>query len=146
MKKLFSVEKALDIAIAGEVDAHKLYVDMAAMVDNAWMRETIERMAQEEWEHKRKLQAARAGRATLKSGEAVELGPDEIPDGSQPKADMNFRDLLAFAIKKEDISCRLYNRLADVFLDPEIKDIFRKLAKEEADHRRRFELQYEDTA
>ena len=59
---------------------------------------------------------------------------------------MTFRDLLAFAIKKENASCNLYKRLAELFSDPERKEVFRKLAKEEADHRRRFEIQYEDIA
>lgn len=146
MKSLFSVKKALEIAIAGEADSYESYMEMSVMVEDAWVRETIEALAQEELEHKKKLQRVKAGKATLEYGEVIELEPDAIPEGGKPKADMTFRDLLAFAIKKENTACKLYNRLADVFADPEIKDIFRKLAKEEEAHRRRFEIQYEEMA
>lgn len=146
MKKLFSIKEALDIAIAGEVEAHKLYIDMAAMVDNPWIRETIEGFAQEELQHRRKLQAVRAGKAVLEGGEAVELGIAETLEDVQPRANMTFPDLLAFAINKEGTSYRLYKRMAEVFSEPELKDLFSKLAKEEAGHRRRFEMQYEDMA
>jgi len=146
MKTLFSVKKALDIAIAGEVDAYKSYIEMAAMAEDAWLREAIEALAREELEHRKKLENVKSGKVTLEYGEAVELEPDQIPRGGKPKPDMTFRELLAFAIKKEDTSCRLYNRLADVFEEPRIKDIFRKLAKEEETHRKRFELQYEQAA
>jgi rubrerythrin len=145
MKSLFSAEKALDIAIAGEIDAYKSYIEMAAMAEDAWLREAIEALAREELEHRKKLEAVKSGKAALEYGEVVELQPDQIPEAGKPKPDMTFRDLLAFAIKKENTSCRLYNRLADVFAEPRIKDIFRKLAKEEAEHRRRFELQYAET-
>ncbi|MHC4808575.1 MAG: ferritin family protein [Planctomycetota bacterium] len=46
-------------------------------------------------------------------------------------------------MKKENISHRLYAIMASVFSEPELKDIFRKLSEEEADHKRRFEIEYE---
>ena len=145
MKKLTTINDVLDIAIAGEIEAHKLYVDMAGMVDNPWLREAIEGMAEEELQHRAKLEAVKRGRIKLARNEIAETGLAETLEKTEPRADMDYRELLAFAIKKEDMSCRLYERLAMIFSKPHIKELFRKLSREEADHKRRFEIQYEDS-
>lgn len=143
VKKLDSVSAVLDFAIAGEIKAYELYMGMAAMVENPWTRSTIESMAQEEKQHRAKLEAVKAGKITLENEQAGDLGIAAAIDEVEPHAGMDYRELLAFAIKKEDMSNRLYARLASVFSQPELKDIFRKLAAEEAEHKRRFEIQYE---
>jgi len=43
----------------------------------------------------------------------------------------------------EDVSFRLYEKMAAIFSGAELKDVFSKLAEEEAEHKRRFEVQYE---
>ena len=143
MTKGFLMKQALDIAIAGEVEAYKLYVEMAEMVENAWTREAIEALAKEELDHRRKLVAVKDGRANLEGSDASEFVAFDLADEARPGANMAFRDLLAFAIRKEDEACRLYKKLSEVFADPEVKELFGLLAQEEADHRRRFERQYE---
>ena len=55
---------------------------------------------------------------------------------------MNYLELLAYAIKKEDSSYRYYTSMASIFSEPELKDIFLKLAKEEANHRQKLETEY----
>jgi len=143
MKKLRSIYEVLDFAIAGEINAHELYTKMAAMVENPWMCRTIEGFAQEELQHRAKLEAVKAGKIALKREEVGDLGIAEMLDDVKPHARMNYRELLAFAIKKEDVSHSLYTTMASIFSEPELKALFRKLAEEEADHKRRFEIEYD---
>ena len=143
MKKLNSIGDILDFAIAGEIKAAELYMEMAAMVDNTWMCKSLEGLAQEELRHRAKLEAVKAGRISLERQDVGDLGFADTLDDIEPHANMDYRELLVFAIKKENVSHRLYSRLASIFSEPELKDTFLRLAKEEEDHKRRFEIQYE---
>jgi rubrerythrin len=143
MKKLSSIGDVLDFAIAGESKAAELYTKMAAMVANPWMRKTLEGLAQEELQHRSKLEAVMAGRIALEREDVGDLGVVETVDDIQPHANMNYRELLMYAIKKENVSHGLYSRLALIFSEPGLKETFEALAKEEAAHKRRFEMQYE---
>ncbi|MHC4753395.1 MAG: ferritin family protein [Planctomycetota bacterium] len=143
MKKLNSIDEILDFAISGEIKAYELYMDMAAMVENQWICKSIEGMAQEELQHQAKLKAVKARKIALKREEVDDLGIADTIENIKPQENMDYRELLMFAIKKENVSHGLYSRLALIFPEPELKDIFLKLAKEEAEHKRRFEMQYE---
>ncbi len=143
MKKLRSINEVLDFAIAGEINAHELYIEMAAMVENPWMCRTLEGFAHEELQHRAKLEAVKAGKTALEREEVGDLGIAEMLEDIKPHASMDYRELLAFAIKKENVSHSLYATMASIFSEPELKDLFRKLAEEEADHKRRFEIEYD---
>jgi rubrerythrin len=146
MKKLNSMSDVLDFAIAGESKAAELYSKMATMPENPWMREALEDFAQEELQHHKKLKAVRTGRTALEREGVGDLGLAEKLDDVEPHPDMDFRDLLVFAIKKENVSQSLYTRLASIFTEPELQETFLKLAEQEAKHKRRFEMEYESLA
>jgi rubrerythrin len=143
MKKLGSVDEVLDFAIAGEIQAQELYLKMSLMVENPWMCRTLEGFAQEELQHRIKLEAVKAGKITLDREKVGDLGIDDTLEDVKPHASMDYPELLVYAIKKENSSHRLYAGLASIFSEPELKDIFLKLAQEEANHKRRFEIEYD---
>jgi rubrerythrin len=143
MKKLSSMNDVLDFAIAGESKAAELYTKMAATADNPWMRKTLEGFAQEELQHHKKLKAVRAGMITLKREGVGDLGLADKLDDVDPRPDMDYPELLVFAIKKENVSHGLYSRLASIFTEPELQETFLALAEQEAEHKRRFEMEYE---
>ncbi len=138
-----SVYEVLDAAIMREIKAQELYTKMSFMVENPWMIKALEGFAGEEHQHRRKLEAVRAGKITLDENEINDLGIDETIEEIEPHANMDYLELLAYAIKKEDSSNRFYKSLASKFSDPELKDIFLKLAQEEANHRRQLEIEYD---
>lgn len=143
MKKLSSMNDVLDFAIAGESKAAELYTKMAATAENPWMRKTLEGFAQEELQHGKKLKAVRAGRITLEREGVGDLGLAEKLDDVEPHADMDYPELLVFAIKKENVSHGLYTRLASIFTEPELQETFLAIAEQEAEHKWRFEMEYE---
>jgi rubrerythrin len=143
MKKLSTMNDVLDFAISGESKAAELYMKMAATADNPWMRKTLEGFAQEEFQHGKKLKAVRAGRIALGREGVGDLGLAEKLDDVEPHPDMDYPELLVFAIKKENMSHGLYSRLASIFTEPELQETFLALAEQEAEHKRRFEMEYE---
>jgi len=55
---------------------------------------------------------------------------------------MNYKELLVFAIKKEETSVRLYSDLANIVGDEESHEVLLELADEEDLHRLRVEIEY----
>lgn len=143
MKRLTSINEVLDFAIAGEVKSQELYMEMAAKAENPWMRKTLERLAQEEQQHRAKLEKVKAGKIALGREQVDDLGIADTLEEIKPDASMDYREFLVFAIKKENRAHKLYARLASIFSEPDLSSLFNKLAAEEADHKRRFEVQYE---
>ena len=58
---------------------------------------------------------------------------------------MSYVELLVVGMKKEEKSRKLYSDLASIAQKQELKDMFLKLAQEEAEHKLRFELEYDLT-
>ena len=143
MKKLRSVDEVLDLAIAGEIQAQELYSKMAFMVESPWMCKTLEGFAQEELQHRKKLEAVKARKITLDGDEVGDLNIDDTLEDVKPHTNMDYPELLVYAIKKENSSQRLYATMASIFSEPDLKDIFLKLAQEEAKHKLRFEIEYD---
>lgn len=144
MKKLSSMSDVLDFAISGESKAAELYTKMAVSAGNPWMRKALENFAEEELQHHKKLKAVRAGGIALEREKIRDLGIAEKLDDTEPHPDMNYPELLVFAIKKENASYGLYSRLASIFIEPpELQETFLALAEQEAEHKRRFEMEYE---
>lgn len=141
--KLSSIGDVLRLAISREIKAQQLYVHMATMVDNPWLQTAIEDIARDERRHKVKLEAVRIGSMDLPHREVEDLGLADILDDIEPHPDMTYRELLALAIKKENSASRLYETMANAWSEPDLKALFKKLAAEEADHKHRFEMQYE---
>ncbi len=90
-----------------------------------------------------KLEAVKAGKITLDREEVGDLDIDDTLEDVKSHTRMDYPELLVYAIKKENSSHRLYATMASIFSEPELKDIFLKLALEEANHKRRFEIEYD---
>ena len=102
------------------------------------MTRICEEFAKEELEHKAKLELE-----LMKQGEIVrELDISAYTSEGGSPIDMNYEELLAFAIKKEQTAIDLYTDLAEIVKDNESRDVLLDLAKEETTHKLRFELEY----
>ena len=143
MKKINTMSDVLDFAIAGESKAAELYMKMAATAKSPWMRKALEGFAQEELQHGKRLKAVKAGSVALRSEGISDLGLAEKLDDVEPDPEMNYPELLVFAIKKENVSQGLYTRLASIFTEPELQATFLAIAEQETEHKRRFEMEYE---
>lgn len=140
-----SVEDILDFAIERETEAHDFYTELAERMDRPEMREIFEGFAIEELGHKAKLEAVKEGELTI--GNEKEPPSLEIADylvDVEPTSDMSYADALVLAMKKEKAAYRLYLDLSAVAELEEFTDMFLALAGEEAMHKLRFELEYDD--
>jgi len=145
MGKFSSVDEVLDFAIARESEANLLYVRLADMVKKPELAKILRDLAVEEAEHRVKLETVKAGKAAIEEDEVGNLNiADYVPD-VEPHPNMDYAELLIVAMKKEDLSYKLYVNLAAISMKEELRDTFLKLAQEEAGHRLRFEIDYDLT-
>ncbi|MFC1693196.1 ferritin family protein [Candidatus Latescibacterota bacterium] len=146
MKTWSSVEEVLDFAICEEEGAVKFYTRLAEQVNNVAMRYVFEDFAREEKGHKKKLLAVKAGKSLEQAGQAVQdLKIADYLVDIKPSPDMTYIDALIVAMKKEKTAFKLYNDLAAATKDENIKKVFLELAQEEAKHKLRFEIEYDDS-
>ena len=145
MENFESVDEILDFAIGREIEAIRLYIDLAGKVNKPEMREVLKDFAREEQEHKIKLEDAKAVGMVLRDEEVASLGIADDVEGGEFHPDMSYADILLFAIKKEDASVKLYTNMAKIAQDEEVKDMLLQLAQEETEHKLRFEVEYDLT-
>jgi len=146
MKAWSSVEEVLDFAIREEEDAEKFYTRLAEQVNNVAMRYVFEDFAREEKGHKKKLLAVKAGKSLGLAGQTVQdLKIADYLVDIEPSPDMTYIDALIMAMKKEKAAFKLYIDLAAATEDEKIKIVFLELAQEEAKHKLRFEIEYDDS-
>jgi rubrerythrin len=143
MRSFGSVDEILDFAIGREIEAIRLYTDLAGKVENPQMRKVLKGFAREELEHKEKLETVKVEGIVLQEEEVGSLGFADDIEGGEVRPDMSYSDVLILAMKKESVSVNLYSDLARMAQDEELGDMFSALAQEEAEHKLRFELEYD---
>jgi rubrerythrin len=141
-----TMEEILDFAIAREQEAVDFYTDLAAKVKSPAMKDVFVQFAGEERGHKAKLTAVKAGKRVLVTAKPVmDLKIGDYLVSETPTPDMDYREALILAMKKEKASFRLYNDLAARAGDAELREVLLALAQEEAKHKLRFEIEYDDS-
>jgi rubrerythrin len=140
-----SVDAILDFAIQKEEEASQLYSTLAGKAQQPGMKEVLESFSAEEQGHKAKLVAVKEGKQLLSSQQKVldlKIG-DTLVD-VEIKPDLDYQEILILAMKAEKAAFRLYSDLARAIDDAAVKDLFLGLAQEEARHKLRFEVEYDD--
>jgi rubrerythrin len=145
MMQFDSVEQILDFAISKEEEAAQLYTDLAAKVKTPGMKEVFAGFAKEEQGHKTKLVQVKEGKQLLPAEQQIiDLKIGEYLVDIEIKADMDYQEALILAMKAEKAAYRLYNNLAQAAPNESVRALFLSLAQEEAKHKLRFEVEYDE--
>jgi rubrerythrin len=140
-----NVEEILDYAIQREQAAHDFYLDLAKRMERPGMKEIFTQFAGEELGHKAKLQGIRSGkRLLLAEKKVLDLKIADYMVDVDPEAELDYQKALILAMKREKASFRLYNDLARATDDSDTRTTFLALAQEEAKHKLRFEVEYDE--
>ncbi len=140
-----NLEEILDFAIAREQEAHDFYMDLSKKAERPGMEGLFAQFAREEMGHKKKLESVKQGtRSFAPSKQVVDLKIADYLVDVEPSATLTYQNALILAMKKEKMAFQLYTDLAAETEDPEVKAIFEGLAQEEAKHKLRFEVEYDD--
>jgi len=146
MEDFKSIDDILDFAIKDELRASRLYADLAKRSKSSEMAKIFEQFSQEELGHKKKLEAVKSGKQALVPHEKVQdlqIG-DYLVEVKTSRDDLSYQEALIVAMKEEKAAFRLYSDLAARTDDAQVKETFLILAQEEARHKLRFEIEYDD--
>lgn len=145
MKQFESVNDALDYAIGEEEAAAAFYQDLAEKVKQPGMNALLLQFANEEKGHKMKLLDVKSGNLMMKAQQKVtDLKIGDYMVDVEPGPELTYQDALIVAMKKEKAAYRMYVDLSASTENADIKNIFLGLAAEEANHKLRFELEYDN--
>ena len=139
-----SVDGILDFAIGREQEAHDFYNGLAKKAKQPAMKETFLQFAAEELGHKKKLEGIKAGKTLLPVKKVMDLKIGDYLVDVEPEGDLDYQHALILAMKREKAAFRLYTDLAGLVDDNQLKITFLSLAQEEAKHKLRFEVEYDD--
>lgn len=142
-----SVDEIIDFAVKGEENAQRFYSEWAKKVEKKAMRQVFEELAAEEAKHKEFLVGVKQGKAANLKPSEKEIADLKISDymlDSKASADMDYQDALTVAMHREKMAFKLYSHMAQMTDNKDMKATFHALAQEEAKHKLRLEMIYDD--
>jgi len=143
--KLKSIDEILDFAIEKEEDAAQFYTELAGKMKSDHIKNVFLGFAEEEKGHKRKLESVKSGKRMISAEKKVldlKIG-DHLVDIALD-SNLDYQEALIVAMKAEKAAYKLYMELAGSTDDAEVQNLFIALANEEAKHKLRFEIEYDD--
>ncbi len=145
MTNFKSVDEILDFAIKNEERAFEFYTKLASKMEVPSMSDIFLSFADEEKKHKERLLEIKAGKMLNAAKEKVldlKIG-DYLVDVDSSSEDLDYQKALILAMKREKAAFRMYTNLAER-VEGGLKDTFQSLAQEEAKHKLRFEIEYDE--
>ena len=144
MKEFENVQDILDFAIDLEQKAVEFYEDLSTRSENEAMADVFKQFANEERGHKARLQK-------IKASESYEFKEEKVNDlhiadymvKVEISPTMTYKDALILAMKREKSAYKLYSDMV-ALVPANLKKVFQNLAQEEAKHKLRFELEYDE--
>ncbi len=145
MKAFKSIDDVLEFAIQAEQESVDFYTYLAGQSVNEPMKRVFVDFAMEEMKHKVRLTDIKINHAiTLPASRVNDLKIADYIVDITPSPNMSYQDALILAMKKEKSAFRLYLLLSEETTDPLMKNLFLSLAQEEARHKLRFEMEYDE--
>jgi rubrerythrin len=144
--KFETFDQVVDYAIDREINARLFYLRLAHVSTDPELCQLLESFADQELEHQKKLARIKQGHFKMLDGDmpVLDLGIADMAPDVEPYPDMSMSEALILAMNKEKYAYRLYLQLAEKVGNPELKAIFMGLANEEANHKVRVEIAFDD--
>ncbi len=142
-----SVDEILKFAIGKEKEAVAFYTDLSKKESISSLQQTFRELAQEEAKHVKLLTSLSKNTAAIASYQPKVIADLKISDYLTEKEyeeGMPMEDIIALAMKREEMAVKLYKDLADKTDDQEPLALFRLLVQEESEHKLTFEKMYDD--
>jgi rubrerythrin len=140
-------DEIISFAADKEKEAVEFYDGLAKQAPNTGAKEMLQGFAREEEKHydmlknlgkdKKKLDDYKFKWVTdiKRSNYIVDVGYEK---------DMGYPDLLRLAMKREEVSLKMYNELLEKAGNEDLKKLFKILCQEEAGHKLKLETMYDD--
>lgn len=140
-----NVDEILDFAVKSEENANHFYSEWAKKMGKTPMKSVFEELAAEEMGHKEFLLGIKKGEIFAPSVEKItDLKISDYMLDVRASVDMEYQDALTVAMHREKMAFKLYTGLVEMTENEDMKSTFKMLAQEEAKHKLRLELIYDE--
>ncbi len=138
-------DETLQFAINKEIEAYNFYLALADRVADQRIREEFEALAQEELEHKARLEleVMKLGKTITIEENPVQSEKSYILSNDPSHLDMDYKDMLMLGMEKEEAAFRIYVNLAASAQDEKSREVLLAIAEEEVRHKLRFQIEYD---
>lgn len=137
-------KEIIDYAISREVEAAKFYNELQVIAKLESSKHLLKDLENMELNHKRILENFKnEGLSEYSPINLSDLGISNFLAEVAIHKEMSFQEILIVAIKREENAFKLYKALAEEAENTEIKNLFLKLADEEAKHKHSLETIYD---
>ena len=143
------VEEVIDLAIQREQDAYFFYKDIAELIKEKDVIDTLEWIANEEFKHRKFLRDyknGKYGKAALRLTDVMDYGIAEHVAAPEISPRMDSAEVFALAAHRELASYTFYTELAKLHTDRTVADLLTRIANEERKHKEKMEYLYSNTA
>lgn len=140
-----NLKAVIDYAIEKEIEAEAFYLELSNDEPMSGSKKLFADFAKEERKHQQMLQGMSAdGLAGYKFEWVTDLKRSDFVVDLKYSKGMGYQEILMIAMKREEKSLELYNRLQDHAEDDGQKKLFKILCQEEAKHKLALETMYDD--
>ena len=141
-------DSIIEYAITLEQNSADNYKKLADQVTSPEIKKIFVELSAQEIGHKKKLESiGQKGQLPVKK----KIHPDDdlkisdyIVEIDASKTDLSYAEALALGMKMEQAALKLYQDLSTRVEDPELIELFKFLASEEAKHKNSFESEFDD--
>lgn len=145
MKSFKTAQDIIDFAVRAEEEAVRFYTELSKSAKSKAMQEAFQAFALEEQGHRDKLLSIDINNFTF--SESTPITDLQIAEYTNPEVkyqSLNYGEVLVIAMNREKRAFMLYDKLSKMVNNNELKKFFMFLAKEESDHKFKFEAEYDD--
>lgn len=140
-----AVKEILSFAITREEESRDFYIEMSKKLKKPAMAKLFEDFSKEEAKHIVKL-------TEVQNGAEIVFTPQKINDLKiadytiidERTTDVNYQQALLIAMRREKKAFQLYTNLSEAAVDDTVRNLFAYLAQEEAKHKLRIEIEYDE--
>lgn len=137
------MRKALDFAIAKEMEAEAFYKEWSQKAKNPSVQGLFAELAGIEHGHVEilsRITPEEMSSSSIQEAHDLHLSESLIDIAASP--DLTLQEAMILAMKREESAVKLYSRLAE--MNGEARSLFEALAKEEGRHKGKIEIEYND--
>ena len=141
--KNYSMEDLILAAVKSEVEARDIYRNVSLLVNNAFIRERMSFLADEEEKHRHFLLDVYGKRFPGKEPVLPDVTPVPLPEMKAPGEGVPLSDVFQSAMLAEKASSDFYSSMAELFEEKEIRATLAYFASMELSHYKILEAEKE---
>ena len=149
MPTQLTLKEVLQTAIGKEIEAQKLYSDLARIMTSQVAKDTFQELVRQERGHQQLLERYLHGElkaGALQAGQVIDYKITESFKPTEISLNMPLKDIFLRAANREKAAHEAYLTLSQAHPTGEVRKLLEDLASQESEHKHKLEFLYTEVA